>query len=71
MANAMPVGFVEQFPALKKLGKRRSRIPFVQQLTATECGVACLAMVLGYHGKELSREEVRDVRALRPLLQTA
>jgi ATP-binding cassette, subfamily B, bacterial len=60
VANAIPMGLVDQFPVLKKLGRSRSRIPFVQQLTATECGVACLVMVLGYHGRELGREEVRD-----------
>ncbi|EYF03085.1 peptidase domain-containing ABC transporter [Chondromyces apiculatus] len=61
----MPEGkskrLTERFPALWKLGRGRDQIPFVQQLSGTECGVACLAMVLGYHGKELSREEVRDV----------
>jgi ATP-binding cassette, subfamily B, bacterial len=49
-----------RFPALRRIGRRRS-IPVVQQLTAMECGVACLAMVLGYHGREVRREELRDV----------
>ena len=61
MPSGIPAGLIDRFPALKKLGRPRSRVPFVQQLTATECGVACLAMVLGYHGRELGREEVRDV----------
>src|SRR5207245_7205472 len=52
----------ERFPSLKKLGlERRRRIPYIQQLSDTECGAACLAMVLGYHGKEVGLEEVRDV----------
>jgi ABC-type bacteriocin/lantibiotic exporter with double-glycine peptidase domain len=59
--SRIPSGFIDRFPALKRLGRPRSQVPFVQQLTATECGVACLAMVLGYHGRELGREEVRDV----------
>jgi len=52
----------EKFPALEKLaGKRRGRIPFVQQLSAMECGAACLTMVLGYWGRGTSLDEVRDV----------
>ncbi|HWE31013.1 MAG TPA: cysteine peptidase family C39 domain-containing protein, partial [Polyangia bacterium] len=52
----------ERFPSLKKLGlERRRRIPYIQQLSDTECGAACLAMVLGYYGKEIGLEEVRDV----------
>jgi ATP-binding cassette, subfamily B, bacterial len=52
----------DRFPALARLGLLRERaIPYVAQLSETECGPACLAMVLGYHGKEVSLEEVRDV----------
>jgi ATP-binding cassette subfamily B protein len=52
---------VERFPALARLGLPLSRrVPFVQQLTATECGPACLAMVLGFAGKQVSMEQVRD-----------
>jgi ABC-type bacteriocin/lantibiotic exporter with double-glycine peptidase domain len=36
------------------------RIPYVQQLEATECGAACLAMVLRYYGKDIRLDEVRD-----------
>ncbi len=39
--------------------KRPRRIPFVQQLSATDCGPACLAMLLGYHGKDVTLDEVR------------
>ncbi len=51
------------FPALRRLrGKLRAqRIPFIQQLEVADCGAACLAMVLGYHGKEVRLGEVRDV----------
>src|SRR5205085_9821691 len=53
----------KNYPILKRLvlfGKKRS-IPMVHQLTATECGAACLTMVLGYFGKEMGLEEVRDI----------
>jgi ABC-type bacteriocin/lantibiotic exporter with double-glycine peptidase domain len=50
-----------RFPALARLGLPLSRrVPFVQQLTATECGPACLAMVLGFHGKEVGMDQVRQ-----------
>ncbi|HEX6838279.1 MAG TPA: cysteine peptidase family C39 domain-containing protein, partial [Polyangia bacterium] len=53
----------ERYPVLEKLGLRRHarRIPIIQQLHATECGAACLAMVLGYHGKTVRLEELRSV----------
>lgn len=51
----------ERFPALRQLDPRRTRrIPFVQQLQAADCGAACLAMVLGYHGKQVGLQEVRE-----------
>ena len=56
---------IERFPALRKLtttGKAR-QLPFIQQLSATECGAACLAMVLGYYGKQIPLSDVRDVPA--------
>ena len=62
MAEPAPrKGLFAGFPALSRLGRTQRRIPFVQQLAATECGLACLAMVLGYHGKEIGREELRTI----------
>jgi ATP-binding cassette, subfamily B, bacterial len=52
----------EQFPALSKLrwrGRTR-RIPFVQLMQWSDCGAACLTMVLRYFGREARLEEVRD-----------
>src|SRR3954453_10501462 len=64
----MPADVIDQelpvrYPALRRLGEtlRGRRIPWVRQLTSTECGTACLAMVLGYHGKAVRIDQIRDV----------
>ena len=36
------------------------RVPFVQQLNLADCGAASLAMVLAYHGRHASLDEVRE-----------
>lgn len=56
-------GFLARFPALERLRAFTGgpRIPFVQQLTETECGAACLTMVLGYFGKAVRLEDVRVI----------
>jgi ATP-binding cassette, subfamily B, bacterial len=40
---------------------RRRQLPFVRQMAGTECGAACLAMVLQYYGKDVTLEEVRNI----------
>ncbi len=54
---------LNRFPALLRLGLPggRRRIPFVQQLDASDCGAACLAMVLAYHGKAVRLDDVRQI----------
>jgi ATP-binding cassette, subfamily B, bacterial len=54
---------IDRFPALRRLEAKNSarQIPFIRQLSATECGAACLAMVLAYHGKHVSLSEIRDL----------
>ncbi len=62
--NSSPRRLLDRFPALRHLtpgSRRRKRIPYVQQNAATDCGAACLTMVLAHHGKRLPLEEVRDV----------
>ena len=54
-------GLLDRVPALRRLGVAERRIPFIPQLAATECGPACLAMVLAHHGKPMKREELRDL----------
>ena len=53
---------LRRYPALRLLERqpRRRSIPFMEQLQVSDCGAACLAMVLGYHGRESSLDEVRD-----------
>lgn len=36
-----------------------AKVPVIMQMEALECGAACLAMVLAYHGKWLALEKVR------------
>jgi ABC-type bacteriocin/lantibiotic exporter with double-glycine peptidase domain len=53
-----------RFPALAALIPTRRRIRFVPQTAVTDCGPACLAMALGWHGKTVSLEDVRQVTGL-------
>ncbi|AKQ65938.1 Lipid A export ATP-binding/permease protein MsbA [Myxococcus hansupus] len=54
-------GLLQRFPALKRLKPGgRARIPDVRQMTLTDCGPACLAMVLAYHGRDMSLDQVRE-----------
>ncbi|GAB3158675.1 NHLP family bacteriocin export ABC transporter peptidase/permease/ATPase subunit [Amycolatopsis stemonae] len=39
---------------------RGRRLPVLLQLSATECGAACLAMMLGYHGRATQVSECRE-----------
>ena len=39
---------------------RRRRVPVLLQMSPLECGAACLAMILTYHGRETSVSECRD-----------
>ena len=45
---------------VRKLAPRGSReVPFVPQLTPTDCGAASLASVFAYHGKHVPIHELR------------
>ncbi|RKI00435.1 peptidase domain-containing ABC transporter [Corallococcus sp. AB038B] len=63
MADEPGRGLVERFPALRRLqaAPRGQRIPEVRQMTPAECGLACLAMVLGFHGRGVELDELRRV----------
>jgi ATP-binding cassette, subfamily B, bacterial len=38
---------------------QKQRVPEIGQMSAVECGLACLAMVLSYHGRQTSIAELR------------
>ncbi|MCY4037456.1 MAG: cysteine peptidase family C39 domain-containing protein [bacterium] len=40
-------------------GLRRRRTPVIPQMHATECGAACLGILLAHHGRHVSTEELR------------
>ncbi len=57
---------VAEFPALKKLGAplRAVEVPHVQQVMATDCGAACLAMCLAFLGRHVPLDELRSSMAI-------
>jgi ATP-binding cassette subfamily B protein len=60
-ARPAPAGIAERFPGLRRLGLGApKKLPFVQQMEWTDCGAACLAMILAYHGREVPLARVRD-----------
>ena len=57
---------------------RASRLPLILQAEAAECGLACIAMVAGYHGLEMDLPVLRSVggvslrgASLKQLMQLA
>lgn len=48
---------------LARLGRggRSRRLPVVLQTSIADCGAACLAMVLGLHGRHVRLDEVREI----------
>src|ERR1700724_836201 len=61
-AEAAARSFAARVRALRGLrrGGRRRRITLIQQTAATDCGPACLTMVLGYFGKSVRLDDVRS-----------
>jgi ATP-binding cassette, subfamily B, bacterial CvaB/MchF/RaxB len=62
----------------ERLSLRRGAVPLILQSEAAECGLACLAMVAGYHGHRIDLPSLRrrfppSVRgvSMRGLIQTA
>jgi HlyB family type I secretion system ABC transporter len=44
----------------KKARRKRRRVPEMRQMTAVECGAACIAMILNYYGHATSVSEVLE-----------
>src|SRR4051794_28656191 len=50
-----------RFPALRELGGRRARrLRFISQTSDTDCGAACLAMLLAYFGRDVRVGEIAN-----------
>jgi ABC-type bacteriocin/lantibiotic exporter with double-glycine peptidase domain len=50
-----------RWSALRRLAPRLpGKLPLITQLSAADCGAACLAMVLGYYGRATSVDAVRN-----------
>jgi len=64
--NTSSPSLLARFPALRLLGQRLSgrKLSFVPQVTAVDCGAACLTMVLGYWGRKMTLEEVQRATGL-------
>ncbi len=46
--------------ARKRSLLRKRRVPVLHQVSMVECGAACLAMLLSYHGRQTSISEIRE-----------
>lgn len=59
--NVAPL--VDRFPALAKIGEMlpQDRVPFIPQTTPTDCGAACLAMILSFYGREARTDDIREL----------
>ena len=51
---------------MTKFVRMRRRVPVVLQATVTDCGPACLAMVLAHHGRAVALEQLRDELGVGP-----
>ena len=56
--RSRPLAQIAAFARLR--GRSGRRIPLVAQLTASDCGPACLAMVLASHGRATPLDDVRS-----------
>ena len=57
--EAQPNEPAKQKTRVLGLGRQR-RIPFIPQLTPTDCGTACVASVLAFHGKNMPIGNIRQ-----------
>jgi ATP-binding cassette subfamily B protein len=76
--DALPRFILPYTTILSHLHIFRRRVPELLQMNAVECGAACLAMILGYHGRKTSISEIyknagvgRDGLSALSIVQTA
>lgn len=57
----IPRAYPGPWRALRSVGRKlqRPRVPEIAQMSAVECGLASLAMILSYHGRKTSVAELR------------
>lgn len=62
MADPSRPSFFDSLPRVTGIGalRRQRSVPVVQQTGATECGLACLASVLAFHGHHTPVRALRD-----------
>ena len=60
MTWSLLLSYVTAFFSRLRRPFQRRHVPVFLQLNATECGAACLAMVLDYHGRPTRVADVRD-----------
>ncbi|HDR4897702.1 peptidase domain-containing ABC transporter [Bacillus thuringiensis] len=39
---------------------KKRKVPFIEQMTQTECGIACIAMISAFYGKHIPLNELRE-----------
>ena len=64
-ASPISAGVIRRRDALEVIQSagqrlRSRRVPVILQMSATECGAACLAMILSYYGRETRITECRE-----------
>src|SRR5262245_15312511 len=63
-ANRLAKSFISAHLSVRDWRPFKRRVLALQQLSVVECGAACLAMILNYHGRKTTVAEVRETCSL-------